>query len=888
MANRKSWKRALAPSPTPRPTPKHPTVFAGIADPNLNSTLATLVARDVVLRTMDGQEYTGLFSGTRLSNSASPVLQVHIRFARATAGKFHSSVSFSEIRRGIARELYVPLSHVAMVKAANPFAAVGANPASGFATDAQISRGSARVGRVLQRFDDFGDMRVNGEKPLDEQTFGDLAVNGGKKWDQFQVNHDKFGVTTTFDEDEYTTKIDRADAKYQEREREAARLAEEIEAKASDNVHVREERNQELGADYDEETLYSGVIRAEQSNATGAPSPLRSVSHSSQIARSFSHAAAPSRSKATSQAKDSAKEVKPLSYAAAAASSVRVAAAADQSVSTSKQITAPAGGAVGGKPSASKKPTSPRSATSANSASHGASQVKGGSGVGQGKTAGKAATAQKSAVQVKASATSKAMASQKAGTQGKNNSGSLSVNTSGTAGAKQKSLSAKAAKAGTDNKERDLLEKKPKLGPRDRSSRDNLPQLVKVRTGITGRTSPNQSRNSPLPTPATSDTSAVAVLNLDAQTPNIGPEQIKSFEKYKTKREIQSIAQNREKITHDLRKFSTELDSRNVPLRRANSNTSGNGTNSVSTPEKKVIQAGSKAEEKPAPAKVAGAKTPENRKPDAKVDKTPAPEPVAKPKPKIKSKLNPNAQEFKMNPDAPAFTPAAQEQPAMNHPPQAYNPYVGAPVVPEYSQPVPSAPQTAYPVPMQALGQIPYGQAYGVMMPGGVPTGVGAPTSAYQFVSPAPFPPSQVPSRFPQNAAVPASYGYGQINPTMPMVMGQAPQRLPSGPYGYYNSGPYPGGQVPGQVAPAPPMSPQAQQPMFAQTGQPGGIPHLQSGGIGMSRGGHGHARRGGGGRRGGKHQSHHGMGAATGLGSVEKAGSRTTDHVVPESLGQR
>lgn len=241
-----------------------------------------------------------------------------------------------------------------------------------------------------------------------------------------------------------------------------------------------------------------------------------------------------------------------------------------------------------------------------------------------------------------------------------------------------------------------------------------------------------------------------------------------------------------------------------------------------------------------------------------------------------------------MNPDAPAFTPAAQEQPAMNHPPQAYTPYVGAPVVPEYSQPVPSAPQTAYPVPMQALGQIPYGQAYGVMMPGGVPSGVGAPTSAYQFVPPAPFPPTQVANRFPQNAAVPASYGYGQINPTMPMVIGQAPQRLPSGPYGYYNSGPYPGGQVPGQVAPAPSMPPQAQQPMFAQAGQPGGIPHLQSGGIGMSRGGHGHARRGGGGRRGGKHQSHHGMGVTAGLGSVDKAGSRTTDHVVPESVGQR
>ncbi len=50
-----------------------------------------------------------------------------------------------------------------------------------------------------------------------------------KNWDQFAVNEKLFGVKTDFNEDLYTTKLDKNSEEYKRREKEAARLAREIE-----------------------------------------------------------------------------------------------------------------------------------------------------------------------------------------------------------------------------------------------------------------------------------------------------------------------------------------------------------------------------------------------------------------------------------------------------------------------------------------------------------------------------------------------------------------------------------------------------------------------------------------------------------------------------------
>lgn len=801
MANRRSWRRPTGPPSSRGPSrlaqKPVPAPFPGVSSAAVSSMLHVLLAKDVTLATVDGATHTGLFAGTEHAPDGTRLV---LNYASSTGQKDGRTLGSATEKRGdVARKFSVNVKDVVAMNAAGAMNSVGKTDAvaggasvkSGFATDGEITRGTGGVGRQLQRFDDFSDLRsgegVRGGATLDQQTFGDIA-NGrpAKKWDQFQVNEDKFGVKTSFDEGEYTTKIDTRDAKFAERQKEAARLASEIEAKQSDNVHIRSERNQDIPQDFDEEALHSGVQRPVMQK------PERPVAKPVETAR---------------EGKPAPAERPKLSYAAAAAGSVKAQPVPAAQTAANAPATA-----------ARVSPVAGRTAPSVPS---------------------------KSAPLVTSSSTS------------------------------------------SENKGRDVVVEKKSKSNGPRSSRENL-QLVKVRSAIPGRNSPSQSRNSPLPTPATADTSAVAVLNLDAQTPNFGPEQIKSFEEYKTNREFRSMAENREKITDDLKKFRTQLDSRNGPLRRSGSGVNGSGSSSTSTTatEKKPTESIAKSDEKATAAKPAETKADQDKETEATPNKTP--EALSKPKPKLKSKLNPNASEFKFNPDAPSFAPTGPKQAPINHPTQTFTPYPVGGVPAEYSQP-PQSGHQGYPVPMQAMGQIPYGQPYGMIIPGGVPSGMAGGNSGYQFMQgpPGAFPPSQVPGRFPQSTGMPVSYGYPQLNPTIPIGMAQTPQRIPAGPYPYYNSGPYSGGQVPG----GPPLPQPPQPQIYAPANQQAGVPHMQGGGMHMGgRGGHGHSRRGGGGRRGGKHHGQHSHTVTTNapVNSTDKGAQRPTENGIVNDVGQR
>ena len=55
---------------------------------------------------------------------------------------------------------------------------------------------------------------------------------------QFEANARLFGATTSYDENLYTTRIDRSDPAYKRKEAEAARIAREIENTEVDNLHM--------------------------------------------------------------------------------------------------------------------------------------------------------------------------------------------------------------------------------------------------------------------------------------------------------------------------------------------------------------------------------------------------------------------------------------------------------------------------------------------------------------------------------------------------------------------------------------------------------------------------------------------------------------------------
>lgn len=127
---------------------------------------------------------------------------------------------------------------------------------------------------------------------------GDASSYQVGSWNQFEANEKLFGVKPTFDEDQYTVKLENVCPK---REAAAAKIAAEIAAKPTNNPHLSEERTGRLIGD-DEEDIYGAVLRTEGGyippHLRSAVSPASSSSSSGKI--SYASAAA-KKSQATSE-----------------------------------------------------------------------------------------------------------------------------------------------------------------------------------------------------------------------------------------------------------------------------------------------------------------------------------------------------------------------------------------------------------------------------------------------------------------------------------------------------------------------------------------------------------------------------------------------------------
>jgi len=103
----------------------------------------------------------------------------------------------------------------------------------------------------LQKFDFAGDKNV------------DLSLDdSGKGWDQFEANERLYGVKSDYDENLYTTTINRSDPSYRQRAAAAERIAREIEGSSAMNAHVAEERGHrgfdDSGMDEEEKCVMKG------------------------------------------------------------------------------------------------------------------------------------------------------------------------------------------------------------------------------------------------------------------------------------------------------------------------------------------------------------------------------------------------------------------------------------------------------------------------------------------------------------------------------------------------------------------------------------------------------------------------------------------------------
>lgn len=132
--------------------------------------------------------------------------------------------------------------------------------ANSFRTDSAISGSRNQGERVLQRWVPDAPEETDGSLES-----GRMKTSSGAVWDQFAENERRFGLTTDYDENIYTTAIDKSHPQYKQRVAEAEKKAREIERSAATNSHVAEERvadnvtGEENGPD--EEDKYSGVRR---------------------------------------------------------------------------------------------------------------------------------------------------------------------------------------------------------------------------------------------------------------------------------------------------------------------------------------------------------------------------------------------------------------------------------------------------------------------------------------------------------------------------------------------------------------------------------------------------------------------------------------------------
>lgn len=129
------------------------------------------------------------------------------------------------------------------------------NGGRSFRTDAAISNSRLGAERDLKRWvSDTGN-----------EVDGSLEGPGNQgRWDQFAENERLFGIKTDYDENIYTTTIDKNHPEYHQRLAAADRKAREIERSTASTAHVAEERIMDfVGGDdnRDEEEKYSGVRR---------------------------------------------------------------------------------------------------------------------------------------------------------------------------------------------------------------------------------------------------------------------------------------------------------------------------------------------------------------------------------------------------------------------------------------------------------------------------------------------------------------------------------------------------------------------------------------------------------------------------------------------------
>ncbi|KAF1942358.1 hypothetical protein EJ02DRAFT_502904 [Clathrospora elynae] len=230
--------------------------------------LANLTGLPATITLKNGEKYSGVLSGTSLDpTELRYVFKMVKRLLPASNAQTNGTgeASGDYIGSGDYHVMSFDMSDVADFNVNNVVLdksqAKVQHGTSGFRTDTDISGNLDVRERKLQKWEPSSN-----DPNLTLESTGQSAG-----WDQFAANERKFGVKSDYDENIYTTTINKNDPKYARIAANAEKLAREIESSSATNAHVREERGLAAadGTLGDEEARYSGVHRDFPNLASG-------------------------------------------------------------------------------------------------------------------------------------------------------------------------------------------------------------------------------------------------------------------------------------------------------------------------------------------------------------------------------------------------------------------------------------------------------------------------------------------------------------------------------------------------------------------------------------------------------------------------------------------
>lgn len=217
-----------------------------------------LIGHPVEVQVKNGSTYTGIF------HSNDRDFAIVLKMARLTKEGSFKLQKFAPdfVVKGLLKTMIIPAKELVQVIAkgvavtGNDIDDMQLEKCQDIMIDSSISQSSfVEGGRELGRWTPDED---DPECPELENIF-DGTWN--RHWDQFETNATLFGVKSTFDEELYTTKLERG-PQMRERERAALRVAKEMADEETRDLHIAEERGiVHEDFDVDEETKFSSVYR---------------------------------------------------------------------------------------------------------------------------------------------------------------------------------------------------------------------------------------------------------------------------------------------------------------------------------------------------------------------------------------------------------------------------------------------------------------------------------------------------------------------------------------------------------------------------------------------------------------------------------------------------